>query len=603
MNEICLTRPLNLREKLMNDKVLGRIRRTWVSAMSTAALIVALPALAQQAPLQLTVGEEAVADLSTFNYTGVAVSVTPSMGYLLCANTMWLQGSPVPTSVKLQPTNAGFEFGVVNAASNPITLNDVRSFRYGVGSVASVEVNKTAAPGTLGCYVTNSSGNRAKAFNGLFVEGFETPLASNCTSTSSDSCAAVRVASLSTDAFNNVVYTYFIDYHLPAGAANYTLRDGYNSTKFSQTTLWCSTLNQASTSCTGQSSFSRTVDVSIAGSAAAPTNGRIRVVRGGLAGVTIPNLQATPGPLVLAALFPEAPARSLEQNLGDNVSAGTATISDQAPVFNQIPGQFQANKITGMASTSFTISDDTIETAGMLLNATASVRFGTLGSFPALVNCGASTPIAGAPTRTCNVSFVPPSGYVNFATANRTSATADITIIATDSLNQSTTTSPISLVVTSTSNSTPVYTANPAPVGSGVNAVSTLTCLFSAPGPACAGMNNFLTGVAPGPFDAQDELELQTASILTVPGPQGANIACVGEGGADPATFFAGSFGSNPGPRILPSGIPGSYNLTYGLSGAAQPGQSVLCDVNIVDDGTPAPLLPASFKVRIAVAN
>ncbi len=586
----------------MNDKVLGRIRRTWVSAMSAVALMVALPAMAQ-APLQLTVGEEAIAALSTFNYTGVAVSVTPSIGYVLCANTSWVEGSPAPTSVRLQPTNAGFEFGAVTAAGNPIVLNDVRSFRYGVGSVASVEVNKTAAPGTLGCFVTNSAGNRVKAFNGLFVEGFDTPLVSNCTSTSSDSCAAVRVASVTTDAFNNVVYTYFIDYHLPAGAANYTLRDGYNSLKFSPTTLWCSTLNQASTACTGPTNNSRTVDVTITGSPAAPTNGRIRVVRGGLAGVTILNLQQTAGPLVLAALFPEAPARSLEQKLGDNVSAGTATISDQAPVFNQIPSQFQASKITGMASTSFTISDDTIETAGMLLNATASVRFGTLGSFPASVNCGSSTPIAGAPTRTCSVSFVPPDGFINFATSERPVVSADITLVATDSLNQSSTTLPINLLVTSTSNSTPVYTATPTPVGSGVNAVSTLTCSFSAPGPACAGANNFLSGVAPGPIDAQDELANQIASILTVAGPQGANIACLGEGGADPATFFSGSFGSNPGPRILPSGIKGGYNLTYGLSGAAAPGQAVLCDVNIVDDGTPAPLLPASFKVRIAVAN
>lgn len=583
----------------MNDKVLGRIRRIWVSAMSAVALIVALPALAQ-APLQLTVGEEAAADLSTFNYTGSAVSVTPSIGYVLCANTQWLQSSPTPTSVLVQPANAGFEFGAVNPANNPIVLNDVRSFRYGGGSV---EVNKTAAPGTLGCFVTNSAGNRVKSFNGLFAASFDTPLISNCTNTSSDSCAAVRVASLGTDAFNNVVYTYYIDYHLPAGAANYTLRDGYNSLRFSPNTLWCSTLNQASTACTGPTNNSRTVDVTITGSPTAATNGRIRVVRGGLAGVTIPNLQQTPGPLVLAALFPEAPARSFEHNVGDNVSAGTATISDQAPVFNQLPGQFQASKITGMASTSFTISDDTIETAGMLLSATASVRFGTLGSFPASVNCGSSTPVGGAPTRTCNVSFVPPVGFINFATAERPIVSADITLVATDSLNQSTTTLPINLIVTSTSNSTPIYTAAPKPIGSGVNAVSTLTCSFGAPGPACAGMNGFLTGVLPGPIDAQDELVLQTASILTVSGPQGANIACVGEGGADPATFFSGSFGSNPGPRILPSGVTGAYNLSYGLSGAVTPGQSVLCDVNIVDNGTPAPLVPASFKVRIAVAN
>lgn len=584
----------------MNDKVLGRIRRTWVGAMSAVALIVALPAMAQT-PLMLTVGEEAVADLSMFNYTGAAVSVTPLTGYLLCANTTWLQGSPVPTSVLVQPANAGFEFGAVNVANNPIVLNDVRSFRYGGGSV---EVNKTAAPGTLGCFVTNSAGNRVNSFNGLFVEGFDTPPVVNCTNTNSDSCAAVRVASLTTDAFTNVVYTYYIDYHLPAGAAKYTLRDGYNSLKFSPNTLWCSTLNQASTACAGPTNNSRTVDVTITGSPATPTNGRIRVVRGGLAGVTILNLQQTAGPLVLSALFPEAPVRSLEQNLGDNVSAGTATISDQAPVFNQIPSQFQADKITGMANASFTISDDTIETAGMLLHAMATVRFGTLGTFPALVDCGLATPQPTAPTRTCNVSFAPPGGFTNFATtAPRDGVTADITLTATDSLNQSTANLPISLVVTSTSNSTPVYTATPAPIGSGVNAVSTLTCSFGAPGPACAGVNNFLTGVAPGPIDAQDELALQTASILTVAGPQGANIACVGEGGADPATFFSGSFGSNPGPRILPSGINGGYNLSYGLSGAAQPGQAVLCDVNIVDDGTPAPLVPASFKVRIAVAN
>ena len=583
----------------MNEKVLGRIRRTWASAMSVAALMVVLPATAQS-PLQLTVSEEAVADISTFNYTGVAVSVTPSTGYLLCANTAWLQGSPQPTSVLVQPANAGFEFGAVTPANDPIVLNDVRSFRYGAGSV---EVNKTAAAGTLGCFVANSAGNRVHSFNGLFVEGFEPPPVSNCTNTGSDSCAAVRVASLSTDAFNNVVYTYYIDYHLPAGAANYTLRDGYNSLRFSPNTLWCSTLNQASTGCSGPTKNSRTVDLTITGSASVATNGRVRVVRGGLAGVTITNLQNTAGPLVLAALFPEAPARSLEQNLGDNVSAGTATISDQAPVFNQTPGQFQASKAIGMSSASFTISDDTIETVGMLLNATASVRFGTLGSFPATVDCGSATPIAGTPTRTCNVSFVPPTGFVNFATAIRTIATADITIIATDSLNQSTASLPIKLVVTSTNNSTPVYTANPAPVGSGINAVSTLTCSFSSPGTQCAGVINFLTGVAPGPIDAQDELELQTASILTVAGPHGANITCVGEGGADPATFFTGSFGTDFGPRILPSGIKGGYNLAYGLSTNSTPGQSVLCDVNIVDGGTPLPLIPASFKVRIAVAN
>lgn len=587
----------------MNKNVLGRTPRTWVRAMSAFALVVALPAMAQ-APLKLTVGEEAIADLSTFNYTGVSVGVAPSNGYLLCANTTWLQSSPNPTTVRLIPMNAGFEFGAVTAANSPVVLNDVRSFRYGVGNVASVEVNKTAAPGTLGCFVTNSAGSRVNWFNGLFVEGFDTVPVGTCTSTSTDSCAAVRVANLTTDAFNQVVYTYYIDYHLPAGAANYTLRDGYSSVKFTSDTSWCSTLNQASTTCVGQPSLSRTVDAMLTGSGAAPTNGRIRVIRRGMPGITILNLQQTAGPLVIAALFPEAPARSFERILGDNVSAGTATISDQAPVFNQLPSQFQANKTTGMASTAFTISDDTIETSGMLLRATASVRFGTLGSFPATVDCGSATPQSGAPTRTCNVSFVPPPGFVNFATTPpRNNVTADVTIIATDSLNQSSTTVPIALVVTSTSNSTPVYTATPTPVGSGVNAVSTLSCSLSLPGSACGGATNFLTGVAPGPIDAQDELATQIASILPVPGPQGANIACVGENGADPSTFFTGPIGSNPGPRILSGAISGNFNLTYGLSASSLPGYSVLCNIDIVDDGTPAPLVPASFKLRIQVTN
>lgn len=585
----------------MNENVLGRSRRTWVRAMSALALVVALPAMAQ-APLKLTVGEEAVTDLTTFNYTGVAVSVTPSTGYVLCANTPWLQGSPTPTAVKLQPSNPGFEFGAVTASNNLVVLNDVRSFRYGVGSVASVEVNKTVAPGTLGCFVTNSAGNRVNWFNGLFVEGFDTPPVAGCTSTSTDSCAAVRVASLTMDAFNQVVYTYYIDYHLPVGVANYTLRDGYNNVKFTSDTSWCSTLNQASTACVGQPTITRTVDAALTGSGAAPTNGRIRVIRRGMPGVTIPNLQQTAGPLVLAALFPEAPARSLERVLGDNVSAGTATISDQAPVFNQVSSQFQANKTTGMASTSFTISDDTIETSGMLLHATASVRFGTLGSFPATVDCGSATPQPGAPTRTCNVSFVPSTGFINFATSGAL-VTADVTVIATDSLNQSTTTLPISLVVTSTSNSTPVYTATPTPVGSGVNAVSTMTCSLGNPGPQCGGAMSFLTGVAPGPIDAQDELATQVANILTAAGPQGGNIACVGENGADPTTFFTGPIGSNPGPRILSGTKAGKFDLTYGLSASSQPGYSVLCNVDIVDDGTPAPLLPASFKLRIEIVN
>ena len=587
----------------MNKKVLGRIRRIWVTAMSAVALTVVLPAMAQ-APLKLTVGEEAVADLSDFAYTGINVGVTPSTGYLLCANTPWLSGSPMPSMVTLKPNNPGFEFGTVNVSGNPVSLNDVRSFRYGVGAVANVEVNKTTAPGTLGCFVTNSAGSRVNSFNGLFVEGFDTPQVSNCSSSSVDSCVAVRVASLTYNStLNQTIYEYFIDYHIPAGAAKYRLRDGYNTTKFGTTTGWCNTINQASTQCVGASINTRTVDAQAIGSASGPVDGRVKVTRYSLTGITVPQLQQSAGPLVIAALFPEAPARSLEQNLGDNVSAGTATISDQSPVFNQLPSQFQATKITGMASTGFTISDDTIETPGMLLSATATVRFGTLGTFPAIVDCGSATPMTGTPTRTCNVSFVPPTGFVNFATAMRTIATADITIIATDSLNQSTALTPIKLVVTSTSNSTPVYTANPAPVGSGSNAVSTVTCSFSSPGTQCAGVINFLTGVAPGPMDAQDELELQTASILTVAGPNGANIACVGEGGADPATFFTGSFGTNPGPRITPSGISGGYNLAYGLSIASTPGQSVLCDVNIVDDGTPPPLLPASFKLRIAVAN
>lgn len=584
----------------MNDKVLGRISRTWLRAMSALALVVALPAFAQ-APLKLTVGEEAVADLTTFNYTGFSVSVTPSTGYVLCANTTWLQGSPTPTSVTLQPGKPGFEFGTVNVSGNLISLNDVRSFRYGAGDV---EVNKTAAPGTLGCFVTNSAGSRINYYNGLFVDGFETLPVASCTSANTDSCAAVRVASLTYNStLNQTIYEYYIDYHLPTGAANYTLRDGYNSTRFGAVTGWCATANQASTACVGNSTNTRTVDAALTGSAAGPVNGRFKVTRYSLTGITVQTLQATAGPLVLAALFPEAPARSLERILGDNVSAGTATISDQAPVFNQFPSQFQASKTTGMGSTAFTISDDTIETAGMLLTASASVRFGTLGSFPATVNCGSATPQPTAPTRTCNVSFVPPAGFVNFATSAMT-VTADITLTATDSLNQSSTTLPISLVVTSTSNSTPVYTATPAPVGSGVNAVSTLTCALSSPGTtACMGTNNFLTGVAPGPIDAQDELATQSASILTVVGPQGSNIGCVGEGGADPATFFDGSVGSNPGPRIVPAIGQGKYNLTYGLSGSALPGQSVLCTVNIVDNGTPAPLLPASFKLRIQVTN
>lgn len=578
---------------MMNHTVMERSRRTWVGATSAFVLAVTMSS-AVAAPLKFTVGEEAVTDLSTFNYTGVSVAVTPTDGFLLCANTSWQQSSPTPASVRLVPTNADFEFGAVTAAGAPIVLNDVRSFRYQVGAEASVEVNKAAAPGTLGCFVTNAAGTRASWYNGLFVDGFDPAPSASCTSTSTDSCAAVHVASVATDGFGRVIYTYFVDYHLPAGVASYTLRDGYSTTKFSNETNWCATANQASTTCSGPLSTTRTIDVNLVGGGSA-TNGRIKVTRRGAVGVGIP---AMTGTLVIAALFPEAPARSLEDRLGDNVSVGTGVISDQAPVFNLLPPSLSANKTTGLASVNFTISDDSTEVAGSLLRATANVRFGTLGSFPAAVNCGSSTPQAGQPSRTCSLSFVPPAGYTNFATATAAGVTADITLTATDTLNQSTQTAALPLTVVSTSNSIPTYLANPAPVDVGGVLTATLICNVSdllASGSASCGLKGgpatyagFLSRVRPGAVDSQDETALQEAFAVV-----GASnvLAC------DNTSIFNIS---GP-PRLSPT-----YQLTYTPNG--NPGVA-LCDV-IVSDRMISGSFPAGqaaqttqFKLKIEVVD
>lgn len=557
----------------MNDEVFlhGQRHGRWVGWI--AAVLLAMAATLAQGAVQLTVEEEAPVALSSFNYNGLSANVTLANGFLLCANTPWAWGtgaSGTPTTVRIVPSNTNLEFGVVSATNTPIVLNDVRTFRYSGGSTPAADLNKGVWPGTLACFVTNAAGTRVNWFNGLFVDGFEPVVAGNCSAASPESCISMSVSPLVTDQFSHVIYTYYIDYHLPPGSANYTLRDGYNSARFGQTISWCHTANQASTACASSALASRTIDVPLSAAANAATNGRIKVIRQGLAGVSIADMQATSGPLVIAALFPDGPARSVERNLADNVRIGTGFPSDQSPIFNTLPGSFTASEVTGMNAVSFTISDDTVEVAGSLLRATATVRFGTLGSFPAVVDCGSPTPQVGPPVRACTVSFVPGAGFVNFATAAAAGISADIVLTATDTLSQSASTAAIPLTVNSTVNSPPVYTASQPLIDVSGQPTVYLTCTLNNPGKPCgvsgtATYAGFLSALFPGPADAQDELALQEAYVETLADNR---LSCQG------SSIFTG-FGP---PRITGSG--GSYTLAYTLVGTLG---SSLCDVVIRD--------------------
>lgn len=287
-----------------------------------------------------TVDEESPIALDSFVYTGApGIKVTAGTGYVLCANTPWQGGSPNASALRLIPTNPdGFTFGAQNVTGGAIVLNDVRSFKYRVSTTAMVDVNTAGGQSTLGCYVTDATGTRTKWYNGLFDENFDFdqsgPAPSGpCSPQRVDSCVGISVDSL-VDSGQGIVYTYYINYHLPGGIYNYVLRDGYNGL-FSSTNVWCITAGIAATDCIpGTSHSTSTVDYFVTGSVSSAIDGRLKVVRTTSARTTIADLQAANSPLVLAALFPEASPnaneRAAEFFLNDNVAKGTATVSGTA---------------------------------------------------------------------------------------------------------------------------------------------------------------------------------------------------------------------------------------------------------------------------------
>lgn len=530
----------------------------------------------------ITFADEDLA-VGSFNVTNQVTTFALSQPFL-CGST----GTPATNAANkidvtfpgANPGQGNFLFGALSSSAQ-VPQPGLGAWTF---SPASGLVIGTSDP-TLVCYSLDATGAR-KMTPDLFLDTFETP--------DPDASVRISVAQLPTAA-NFYSYQYFIDVAIPVvsttQATSFRLRDGYDSSVFTPNTYYCD-VPAGTTSCPGATT-SGNVDVAIPVPANTAYRRRFIVQR------QIPNTATLPSsgaPLVLSALFGPP---GLERRLDNNVAQGFAAISDMAPVVNT-----SATDLSGISEgqsklgVSFTVTDDTSEQPGQLLGATVSIDFnGTTVSGPAdCTTVSGSAPMSAPVTRTCTFDVVTPSA--NFATDGATAGTfangvsASVNIVATDRLGQASAPASLPLHVASADNDAPVFTlfatAVPDPQN---NNMPTITCsLADTLTQPCLGSfsDSFVTGVAPGPADAADELASQRAiMVLNSSGMQGGNTYCSLDANS------AQIFGLNGGPKLArDSVVNANFNLTYALSGSVG---SAKCTVVMIDGDT----FPAGQSAKV----
>jgi len=295
-------------------------------------LLLASTAASAVNPPDLFFGDEPRVSLDGAAWRGGMFRPKVAAGYLLCADTPWADANPSPSPGGIAPQHVDpatgqsrFVFGDRKLNNSELLTTDFKQFTILPTSLKGFGTSQAGAVGTLACLTLNAQGARSSPTAGLFVNGFEVKPTLDCPKpTASGSCVHVSVASIDPSGAS-YVYTYFIDYQLPALRAKYVIRDGFDPRLFMDTTSWCLG-SPGFQGCMSLMAGSRTVDVAVAGSAGGVVTGRVMVQRTTQIGVGPTQLGASATPIVIAALFPEAAAIELEPQLDDNTSVGTTTL-------------------------------------------------------------------------------------------------------------------------------------------------------------------------------------------------------------------------------------------------------------------------------------
>lgn len=512
----------------------------------------------------LLVDDEDPATFSALSYVSGTAKLTLTSP-LLCAN----MGTPVATAVQFKPYFGSFVFG-------PYVAGDVTDQGQAVVGVAAMNYGANGrqtisllGDSSLVCYSLNASGVR-KVSRDLFVGDFDT--------IDYDSRISVVVYDLPSFS-NNYTYSYYVYVDIPTvnGPLRFVVRDGFDSSVFSRSVgqSWCLTQSASPSTCSGTTgdfgsgNINYTINLSTGQSFS-----RRFIVHRSIVGSTLPT---SANPLVIAALF--SPPELQENKLDNNLAVGINTFGNLPPSFSAVPDLAGLTEGHSLTTRSFVMQDDTAEGAGQL---TATVRINYNGSnvdvTPSCVNSGGYTGTGTPVIKTCSFDVSPPT---NFATSSTVSAS--VTITAVDPLGISTT-NVQPLTVTSGDNDPPLATLSSVAAPDASNGdMPTLDCSVDdfgngAAGASCTGsLPGFITGVAPGPADAADELATQTAAFVsdTSTGRSG-NIACPLDTGTSASVFTLSG-----APRLSSSSTAGSYDLVYTLNTVAT--GSVTCTINIRD--------------------
>ena len=494
---------------------------------------------------------------------------------LLCA---LLKPAPgIPDDGKnsyINPSFGNLVFGGVSTqvANQQTPIPGVASWAYTPTGLSMV------SDPALVCYGTSGSGVMRYS-PGLFAEDFE--------QLGFDASITTRVIQLPT-INNSYIYKYYVDVTIPVMSATQSLviaiRDGYDKSLFDSTSsFYCQAGNQSLTDC-ATGAFYDNLNVTAVIPAGTGVGNRYIVQRPLKPGVT--SLPTTSVPVTIAAVYlPDG----FEKRVDNNVSASYGALTDARPEIVSTATTNALNTLTeggSLTGVTFGLSDDTTETTGNLLTATATLTFNNT-PFQTTVNCGSATPITANPrvTRTCTFDVVTPD--IDYATdvaagVYASGVTAKLTIVATDARGQ-TTSVDLPIHIASTDNDKPVFTISPtaAPPASGQDKTPTATCSLAFKGsPQCVGsFSDFLGDIAPAPEGATDELASQTVALVPDSSTgRGGNIACVLDAGSSQIFALSG------GPRITLSGDGKSGAIAYGLGGTTT--GAATCTVKLTDGGT-----------------
>ena len=546
-----------------------------------AVLALSLAPLAAINAATLNFNEEKVdfPGMQVVPYGGGTSTQVGVVSPLLCALLYRADQLPTPPPLLgpnsyINPTFGNLVFGPKLAGNQNLQtpLPGVASWSYTSSGLAM------ASDPRLVCYGTSGSGVMRYS-SGLFEDSFD-PLGFDASITS-------RVIQLPT-INNSYTYKYYVDVTIPVMSATDNLviaiRDGYDKSLFdSSTSYYCQAGNQGLTDCATGPTYDN-IDVPAVIPAGTGVANRYIVSRPLKPGVT--SLPTTSVPITVAAVYlPDG----FERRLDNNVSATYGALTDARPEIvastttAALATLTEGGSLTGVT---FGLDDDTTETTGNLLSATATLTFnGT--PFPITPNCGSATPITANPrvARTCTFDVVTPD--IDYATdvaagVYAPGVTAKLTIVATDARGQ-TTTLDLPIHIPSADNDKPVFTVSPvaAPPPGGVDKTPTATCSLAAKGsPQCVGsFSDFLIDIAPAPEGATDELAAQTVALVpdTSTGRNG-NIACVLDAGSGQIFALSG------GPRVTLSGSGKVGSLAYGLGGTTT--GAATCTVKLTDGGT-----------------